>query len=123
MKAEEYEGLVKAGAAPLVLDVRSGFEFNSGHISGAVHAPLSKLLNKASSAVQSKEDLLLLICEHGPRAQVASMLPKLNGYKNVDLLDGHMSYWRSSGKPVRKVWPGHGAGRSRLFAMSLWSSS
>ena len=103
MKAEELEMQIKSGKAPLILDVRSGIEFKSGHISTAIHAPLSKILKKAGSVSQGKQDSLLLICEHGPRAQVARMLLKLNGYKNIELLDGHMAQWRRSGRSVKKA--------------------
>ena len=100
MEAEKLEMLIDSGQSPLVLDVRSDIEFKSGHIQGAFHSPLGNLLKGAESASQSKRDHLILVCEHGPRAQVAKMLLKLNGYKNIELLNGHMSAWRQSGRTV-----------------------
>ena len=102
MTAEELEKLIKSRQAPVVLDVRSSIEFNSGHIHGAVHAPLANILKTTQSVSKNKEDLLVLVCEHGPRAQIARALLKWHGYKNLDLLIGHMSHWRHSGRSVKK---------------------
>jgi len=100
--AEELEKHIRSGQAPLLLDVRSDSEFNSGHISGAIHAPLSNVLKTTHVASQNKQDPLILVCEHGPRAQLAKILLKCNGYKNIELLNGHMAHWRHSGRSVKK---------------------
>ena len=100
--AEEFEKLIRAGEAPVLLDVRSDSEFKSGHISGAIHAPLTHVLKAAPVASKNKQDLLVIICEHGPRAQLAKVLLKWNGYKNIELLSGHMAAWRHSGRAVVK---------------------
>ncbi|MDH3454412.1 MAG: rhodanese-like domain-containing protein [Desulfuromonadales bacterium] len=102
MTAEELENLIKARQAPALLDVRSDDEFNSGHIAGAIHAPLANILKATQAASKNKEDLLIIICEHGPRAQLARVLLKLHGYKNLELLNGHMAHWRHAGRPVKQ---------------------
>ncbi|MCK4507700.1 MAG: rhodanese-like domain-containing protein [Desulfuromonadales bacterium] len=102
MTAEELEKSIKSGQAPVLLDVRSGFEFKSGHIRGAIHAPLVNVLQATQAASKDKDDLLVLICEHGPRAQLAKVLLKWKGYKNLELLNGHMAHWRQSGRSVKK---------------------
>lgn len=99
---DELHRLIDSGAAPLVLDVRSGFEFNSGHIPAAVHAPLMSLVKTTSALPCDKESLLVLTCEHGPRAQLARMMLKWSGFRNIELLDGHMACWRRSGHPLEK---------------------
>ena len=101
MTAEQLERQLKSGAAPAVFDVRSSFEYNSGHIPGAIHAPLPRVLEAAEAATDSKQDLLVIVCEHGPRAQIARMFLKFRGYQNLQLLEGHMSRWRSSGRPLQ----------------------
>lgn len=85
---------------PLVLDVRSGYEFNSGHIPGAIHAPNIKILFSMAKLPEDKSCELVITCEHGPRAQMASALLSLYGYKNTFLLDGHMNRWRSLKLPI-----------------------
>ena len=100
MTADRLEEFLELGQAPVVLDVRSGLEFKSGHIKGAIHAPLPSLLKSTAAAVKQKSDSLVIICEHGPRAQVAAMYLKFRGYKSVELLGGHMSQWRGSNRPM-----------------------
>ena len=102
MLAEELEKSIKSGQAPVVLDVRSSFEFNSDHIPGAIHAPLSNILKITQAVSQNKTDPLVLICEHGPRAQLGRMLLKWHGYKNLELLNGHMLRWRQSGRLLHR---------------------
>ena len=100
MTADKLEELLELGQSPVVLDVRSDLEFKSGHIKGAIHAPLPNLLKSTAAAVNQKSDPLVIICEHGPRAQVAAMYLKFRGYRSVELLDGHMSRWRGSNRPM-----------------------
>ena len=100
MTADKLEELLELWQAPVVLDVRSGLEFKSGHIKGAIHAPLPNLLKSTAAAVNQKSEPLVIICEHGPRAQVAAMYLKFRGYKSVELVDGHMSQWRGSNRPM-----------------------
>lgn len=102
MNDAELVRRMQSGAPPLVLDVRSRGEFAAGHIPGAVHAPLPHLLHVVRTASVDKGALLVLVCEHGPRAQLARVLLKLRGYRRVDLLDGHMSRWRNAGRLLKK---------------------
>lgn len=39
MQTKELVQRIKSKKMPVVVDVRSGFEFNGGHIPGAIHAP------------------------------------------------------------------------------------
>ena len=102
MTGEELERRIKAKQAPIILDVRTDFEFRSGHLPGAVHAPLLKVLQATTAVSRSKTDLIVITCEHGPRAQLARMLLMWRGYKNIELLDGHMARWRHAGRSVKK---------------------
>ena len=79
---------------PVVVDVRSGFEFCSGHIPGAVHAPTWKILLRLAKLPAARDTELVLTCEHGPRARLAKGLLETFGYSRVALLDGHMATWR-----------------------------
>ncbi len=102
MQAKELVQLIKSKKSPTVIDVRSGFEFNSGHVPGAIHTPTWKILFKMAKLPKNKEAKLVVLCEHGPRAQMAQGLLGLYGYRNVALLDGHMAGWRRAGLTVEK---------------------
>ena len=101
MTAEHLENLLTKGQGPIVLDVRTAMEYESGHIESAFHAPLLNLFGIAKREAPTKSELLVLVCEHGPRAQLSMALLKMRGYRNLELLRGHMSKWRESGRPLK----------------------
>lgn len=102
MQAKELVQLIKSKKSPTIIDVRSGFEYHSGHIPGAIHAPAWRILFKIATIPKDKEVKLVVLCEHGPRAQMAQGLLGIFGYRNVTLLDGHMAEWRRAGLTVEK---------------------
>ena len=102
MQAKELAQRIKSKKAPVVIDVRSGFEFNSGHVPGAIHAPSLKILLKLAKLPEDKNTELVVLCEHGPRAMMAQGLLGMYGYRNVTLLEGHLSGWRRAGLAVEK---------------------
>ncbi|PLX85940.1 MAG: rhodanese-like domain-containing protein, partial [Desulfuromonas sp.] len=44
MKAKDLAKRIKSKQPPTVVDVRSGFEFRSGHVPGALHAPTWRIV-------------------------------------------------------------------------------
>jgi hydroxyacylglutathione hydrolase len=102
MEAKELVQRLKSQHPPLVLDVRSGSEYASGHIPEALHAPNLRILVNMAKLPEDKNCELVITCEHGPRAQMAQGILSLYGYKNTTLLDGHMSAWRSAGLKTAK---------------------
>lgn len=102
MKAQELARKIKNGSSPTVVDVRSGFEYRSGHIPGAVHAPMLKILFRLAKLPKDKDHPLVVTCEHGPRAQMAQKSLAKAGYTHIELLDGHMSEWRRANLPQDK---------------------
>lgn len=102
MQAQELLRRLKSKQPPTILDVRSGFEFRSGHIPGALHSPALKILLRMVRIPSDKNVELVVTCEHGPRAQLAKGLLGFFGYRNITLLEGHMSAWRHAGHPQEK---------------------
>ncbi|MHB8123002.1 MAG: rhodanese-like domain-containing protein [Desulfuromonadaceae bacterium] len=102
MQAKELVQRIKAKKTPVIVDVRSGVEFNGGHLPGAIHAPTWKILLKMARLPEDKSAELVVLCEHGPRAQMAQSLLNAYGYRNTTLLDGHMAAWRRAGLPLER---------------------
>ena len=102
MQAKELLKQIKAKRAPVILDVRSRFEYVSGHIQGAIHAPTLKILFGRVNIPGTKEQEIIVTCEHGPRAMMARSVLALRGYNHITLLDGHMSAWRRARHPLIK---------------------
>lgn len=102
MQPHELLKQIKSKQPPTVLDVRSGIEFRSGHIPGAIHSPSLKILLRLARIPSDKNAELVVTCEHGPRAQLAKGLLGFLGYRNVTLLEGHMAAWRQASQPQEK---------------------
>ncbi len=102
MTPQELARRIKSTQPPAVIDVRTGFEFRSGHIPGAIHAPTWKILLRLAPIPTDMGTELVVTCEHGPRAQIAKGLLSAFGYRRVVLLDGHMAGWRRAGLPQEK---------------------
>lgn len=97
MQPMELAEKIKRGQPPVVVDVRTGFEFKAGHIPGAINAPVWKILLRLVSLPQDKNTELVVLCELGPRAVMGKALLGIFGYRNVTLLEGHMAAWRRLG--------------------------
>ena len=81
-----------------VVDVRTKFEFQKGHLPGAVNISLLVLPFKlATIPVKGKDDPVVVYCGHGPRAGLAGFILRLAGFKDVRHLQGDMAGWRSNG--------------------------
>jgi hydroxyacylglutathione hydrolase len=86
-----------------VVDVRTGFEFNKGHLPGAVNISLLVLpFQLAKVPVKGKDDPVVVYCSHGPRAGLAGFILRLAGFKDVLHLRGDMTDWKSSGLVVEQ---------------------
>ena len=99
---EELWSQIQAGRAPVILDVRSGPEFRSGHVQGAVHLPFWSALLRAWRLIARRDDPVVVYCRHGPRASLAAEALRLRGFRNVRLLEGHMAQWRRQGLPLEE---------------------
>lgn len=102
MTADQLAARIQQAWPPFICDVRSTLEYAHGHIPGAVHIPLSRLLTGRAALPADRNEALVITCEHGPRAMLAMKILEWRGYRNSELLDGHMSAWRRQGLPVQK---------------------
>jgi len=102
MQPKELAEKIAQGHQPAVIDVRTGIEFKAGHIPGALHAPVWKILLRLVSLPQDKNSELVVLCELGPRAVMGKALLGLLGFTKVTLLAGHMAGWRRLGLPMVK---------------------
>jgi hydroxyacylglutathione hydrolase len=75
----------------LVLDVRNDKEWESGHIAGAMHVPLSGLAGSLGEL--SRERAVISVCGSGYRASVAASLLARAGFGDVSVMEGGMGAW------------------------------
>jgi phage shock protein E len=100
MQASELLKRIESNNAPVVVDTRSEFEFERGHIPGAINAPVRKVLLNRASLPQDKAREMVVHCEHGQRAWLARLFMGLYGYRNTAPLDGDLEGWKKAGLPL-----------------------
>jgi len=79
------------------LDVRQANEWASGHIPGAQHVELGRVM-AAAAAIPAGP--LTVYCGHGERAMTAASLLEGQGRGSLAVLDGGFDAWRSANRPI-----------------------
>lgn len=100
MPRELKERLDSAGDAPMLLDVREGWEFEISRIEGSRHIPMGELSGRLSELDPEAETVV--VCHHGARsAHVADALSQ-SGFRNVLNLAGGLDAYADVAPGVRK---------------------
>ena len=96
----ELNSLINSGHAPLIVDVRSSWEYKAGHVPGAIHLPFWLAYARADEIDAPKDELVIVYCAHGPRAGIGKAALVREGFTQVRYLQGHMKAWNKAGLPV-----------------------
>ena len=83
----------------VLVDVREKYEWNEGHIPGAVHVPRGFLELQIEEAVPDKSKTVLLYCAGGVRSLMAGKTLQDMGYDNAISMSGGFGQWKASGLP------------------------
>jgi rhodanese-related sulfurtransferase len=82
-----------------LIDVREPMEFASGHISGSLNVPLSRI-----TEADLPSGPLVLVCQSGKRSTKALTQLLLQGHPHpVSDLEGGVPAWQQAGFPVRTL--------------------
>jgi phage shock protein E len=71
------------GVKPMILDVRTEAEWQSGHLEGAVLIPYDQIGKKIGTVVKDKSQRIYLYCRTGRRSEIAKEALDKLGYKDV----------------------------------------
>jgi hydroxyacylglutathione hydrolase len=83
-----------------IVDVREDWEWERGHIPGAKHVVLGRIL--ADPAGHKFSDRTVFQCQVGERSAVASEMAVALGVADVVNFRGGFSAWKQAGLPVEK---------------------
>jgi len=86
----------------LVLDIRDGKDFATGHLPKARHIPLKELEQRAAEIQKFKEKPVLVTCRSGNRAGAAARVLKKLGFNQVFQLKGGLQAWEQASLPVER---------------------
>lgn len=88
---EELERLLASDEPPLILDVRTPWEFSQGHLPGSLFIPIDGLEARAGEVPRDRP--IVAVCSHGIRSANAAFWLASNGCR-VRSLRGGLEAWR-----------------------------
>lgn len=98
LSVEELQSLLnKPHEGLLLIDVRTHEEWHDGHIAGAIHWPLARLVQGELPRIQTHHTLVVLYCKSGMRSAQASKIFMTHGLGPVRNLSGGIDLW---GQPL-----------------------
>lgn len=80
----------------VLLDVRTPFEFQAGHLPGSSLVPVDRVAG-AIPRLQRAAHPILVVCQSGARATMAAATLQAAGVSGVSLLTGGIAAWRRHG--------------------------
>ena len=84
----EAKALMDSESGYIILDVREQYEYDEGHIPGAILIPYGEIADRAEKELPNKDQLILVYCRSGRRSKIAAEeLVKL-GYTNIKEFGG-----------------------------------
>ena len=83
---------------PVLLDVRSEREWESGHVPNSLNIPLNQIRDRVDEIPRDRP--LIVQCAGGYRSTIACSLLAKNGFMGVQDLVGGFNAWKSSGLSV-----------------------
>jgi len=101
ISADEAEKIIK-NISPLILDVRTTFEFSMGHIKNAILIPISRLESEIGKLEDYKNKDVLIYCATGNRSTVAAKILIDNGFNKIYNMRYGMADWNHSKKSIVK---------------------
>ncbi|WP_101758676.1 rhodanese-like domain-containing protein [Oceanicoccus sp. KOV_DT_Chl] len=84
------------GSAPLIVDVRTIAEYESGHVPGAVNIPFGNYQQSLADLGLEKNREIVVYCETGGRAKKVEQHLRHQGFFEIRHLDGDMRAWRKA---------------------------
>lgn len=92
---EEVERWRRRGAS--IVDVREGWEYERGHLPGAINVPLGELPERMGELGRGP---VILVCASGNRSEKGARLLSRGGFGGVANLLGGTVGWARRGRPL-----------------------
>jgi phage shock protein E len=91
-----------ASQGALLIDVRDGAEWRSGHADGALHLSKGIIELEIEEAVPDTGKPIICYCGGGSRSLLAADNLRKMGYHNVLSMHGGFRAWREAGLPIER---------------------
>lgn len=120
IEPEGLDELIENHDDVLIVDVREPYEYDKGHIPGAINVPRGVLEGAADPAYTHRVDTLcearartvVLYCQTGGRSAMATFTLGEMGFERAVSLAGGIELWRAEGMAVVAEKPSAATGDS-----------
>ena len=85
---QEAKEIMDTQEGYIILDVREQYEYDAGHIPGAILIPYTQIAEKAEGILTDKSQLILVYCRSGRRSKIAAEALAELGYTNIKEFGG-----------------------------------
>jgi rhodanese-related sulfurtransferase len=104
---KEFDAVLESDAYDLIIDVREPYEFDRGHVPGAINIPrgVIEFMIWKKVGFPDKTDLggkFYIYCRTGSRTALAAATLKDLGFTNIYGIDMKFSNWLRFGYPTEK---------------------
>jgi rhodanese-related sulfurtransferase len=82
-----------------VLDVREPYEWDAGHLEGALHLPLAQVMAGQEQGRLDLDRPVVVICKTGNRSELAAVMLQARGYR-AENFEGGAEAWVAAGLPL-----------------------
>lgn len=77
------------GTKPIVIDVRSAAEWDTGHLASAVNIPHTEIADRIGEVTNDKDAQIVVHCRSGGRSEAAKKALEELGFTNVENVGGY----------------------------------
>jgi rhodanese-related sulfurtransferase len=86
----------------LMLDLRDGGDYKTGHVPAAVNIPFGSLESRVGELKKFKGKPIIVCCSPGTSLSKVGSLLKSNGFETLHNLSGGLSAWQTANLPLSK---------------------
>ena len=86
----------------VVIDVRSGGDYDGGHILNAIHSLADELSNSIGKLEKYRKQAVIIYCANGSESSKAARLFMQDGFEKVYCLKGGILAWKNANLPLTR---------------------
>lgn len=96
---QEFATLRQQPNAPVLLDVRERWEYDTAHLEGSLLMPMGEVPGRAYNELDPDASVVV-ICHHGARSLNVTMWLRQQGYEHAQSLAGGIDAWSRTMDPA-----------------------
>jgi rhodanese-related sulfurtransferase len=99
ISAEAFSKMRQQTGAPLLLDVREAWEYETARLSDSVLMPMGDIPSRAHAELDPDAPIVV-VCHHGARSLHVTMWMRNQGFEHVQSLAGGIDEWSRTIDPT-----------------------